>query len=314
MTTNNELKKYRKQVVIGSRASQLALTQTIIVKKELEKLFPNFKFTIKEITTKGDKILDKALSAIGDKGLFTRELENAILNREIDFAVHSLKDLPSVLPQRLMIGAVTKREDPRDVIIAAKTLQELKPGSIVGTSSLRRKSQLKRLRPDLLYQDIRGNLNTRLKKLDNNNYDAIILASAGIKRLNLTARIKEYFPVDTLIPAVCQGILGIECREDDTEIRQMLSLVNHPKTEIITRAERAFLSEIKGGCQVPLGAIAEIENNSITINGFVSDLKGERFFKHTVTSNSPESAGISLAQALKQQGAEIILKEIIKNY
>ena len=301
----------KKEFVIGSRDSNLALIQTNIVKNELEKQFPELIFTIKAMKTKGDKILSVGLSAIGDKGLFTKELETALLNNEIDFAVHSLKDMPTTLPKGLTIAAVSKREDPRDVIISNFKYSELVSGAKIGTSSLRRRSQLKRLRSDLNYIDIRGNLNTRLKKLDSGEYDAIILAYAGIKRLGLQDRIKEIFDTQVIIPAVGQGVLAIESRSEDKEILEILNSYNDKETEKVIIAERAFLKLLQGGCQVPIGANAVLKNELIAITGYISTLDGNRFYKHTCTMQDPVKAGIKLAETLLNEGADQILKEIL---
>lgn len=302
-----------KQKIIGSRASQLALIQTNTVKIQLEKLFPEYEFIIKTISTKGDQILSMGLSAIGDKGLFTKELESAMLNGEIDFAVHSLKDLPTSLPEGLIIGAVTKREKVNDVLISNYFLAELPENAIVGTSSLRRRTQLKRLRADLSYIDIRGNLNTRLAKLDSGQYDAIILAYAGVIRLDFDYRIKEVFSLNQIIPAAGQGALAVECRADDHEILTLLNPLNHQETNMLTTAERTFLKELQGGCQVPIGAIAILEDEKIVLTGFISDLEGNRFYKDTVCNKNPVQAGTELASILIKAGAEAILNELLRS-
>lgn len=302
----------KKNIIIGSRASQLALIQTEIIKKELQKHFPEVKYEIKKIITKGDKILSVGLSAIGDKGLFTKELEKEILEGTIDFAVHSLKDLPTQLPQGLTIGAVTKRENPADVLISNKKFINLLSGAKVGTSSLRRRSQLKALRPDLDYIDIRGNLNTRLNKLDEGLYDAIILAYAGIKRLGREDRIKEVFDIKDIVPAVSQGALAVECKNDNLELLEMLKVVCDQETNKCITAERMLLKELQGGCQVPIGAYAKYDNSNINIIGFVSDLEGNTIIKDECSSKDPVEAGLNLASRLKDQGADKILTEIIK--
>lgn len=301
-----------KEIIIGSRASKLALIQSELVKNALEDKFPEYTFSIKTYTTKGDTILSKGLSAIGDKGLFTKELELAILNKEIDFAVHSLKDLPAILPDGLIIGCVTEREDPGDVLISNMKFKELKPGAVVGTSALRRKAQLIRLRNDLNYKDIRGNLNTRLEKLDSGLYDAVVVAFAGVKRLGLENRISEIFLYDQMIPAVGQGVLAIECNQDDTEILKIISSLECNITRKIVDTERAFLKELRGGCQVPLGAYAEIVDDKIRVSGFVSDLEGEKYYYDTLIEADPVQAGTLLAHKLKAMGAEGLIDGLIK--
>lgn len=299
-----------KIINIGSRASKLALIQTNIVKSKLESLFPEYTYVIKEIQTKGDNILSLSLSAIGDKGLFTKELENAMILNEIDFAVHSLKDMPTQLPEGLEIIAVTERENPQDVLIADKKFVDLPPNSKVGTSSLRRRAQLIKIRPDLQYLDIRGNLNTRLQKLDDGHYDAIILAYAGIKRLNFQHRIKDTFSIGQIIPAAGQGALAIEARSNDIEIKNLLTSLNHYQTSLTTLAERSFLSEMRGGCQVPIGAIAVLIDDCINLTGFISSLDGVEFYKATQKSKNPSAAGKLLADKLKSMGADKIVEQL----
>lgn len=297
-------------IKIGSRASKLALAQTNIVKSRLEELFPEYSYIIKEIQTKGDKILSLSLSAIGDKGLFTKELENAMISNEIDFAVHSLKDMPTQLPEGLEIVAVTERENPQDVLIADKKFIDLPQNSKVGTSSLRRRAQLIKIRPDLQYIDIRGNLNTRLQKLDDGHYDAIILAYAGVKRLNFQHRIKDTFSFGQIVPAAGQGALAIEARSNDIEILNLLTSLNHHETSLTTLAERSFLSEMQGGCQVPIGAIAVLVDDSINLTGFISSLDGVEFYKATQKSKNPNIAGKLLADKLKSMGADKIVEQL----
>ncbi|MEW5821041.1 MAG: hydroxymethylbilane synthase [Cyanobacteriota bacterium] len=302
----------KKSIIIGSRESQLALVQTEYIICQLRKLLPQYSFEVKTIKTKGDKILSQGLSAIGDKGLFTKELEIAIQNDEIDFAVHSFKDLPTILPHDLTIAAISKREIASDVLIAKCKFNDLPSGSIIGTSSLRRRSQLIKLRSDLNYKDIRGNLNTRLSKLDNGQYDAIILAYAGIKRLGFENRIVETFDIDSIIPAAGQGALAVECKKSNEGIISLLKNIDDKETRATTLAERTFLSELQGGCQVPIGAIGYLKDNLINLTGFVSDLDANKFLKDKVISNSPVDAGIKLANKLKAAGADQILLELTK--
>ncbi len=306
-------------VRIGTRKSQLALVQTYWVKAELEKHFPNIDFEVEKMSTQGDKILDVPLAKIGDKGLFTKELEVGMLNNTTDFAVHSLKDLPTNLPEGLMLGCVTKRVDPADALVMNekhqdKKLETLPPGSIIGTSSLRRLAQLRHHYPHLEFKDIRGNVNTRLAKLDSGEYDAIILAVAGLQRLGMGDRIHQHITPEISLHAVGQGALGIECREGDEEILKILKVLEDPDSRDRTLAERSFLRELEGGCQVPIGVNTKIENDHLTLVGMVASLDGKQMLKDTVSGNRTESEqlGKDLAAKLREQGAGDILAEIFK--
>jgi hydroxymethylbilane synthase len=304
-------------VRIGSRKSQLALVQTYWVQEELQKHFPEITFEVHTMSTQGDKILDVALAKIGDKGLFTKELEVGMLNRDTDMAVHSLKDLPTNLPEGLMLGCVSEREDPADALVVHekhkdKQLDTLPQGAVIGTSSLRRLAQLRHHFPHFEFKDIRGNLNTRLQKLDEGNYDAIILAVAGLKRLDMSDRIHQVIQAELSLHAVGQGALGIECREGDTEILNLIKALEHTPTAQRCYAERAFLRELEGGCQVPIGVNTQIEGDQLTLKGMVASLDGQRLIKDTVTgaATDAEQLGIQLAEKLKQQGAQEILDQI----
>lgn len=302
---------------IASRKSQLALVQTHWVKAELEKAFPEITFVVETMSTQGDKILDVALSKIGDKGLFTKELEVGLLNETADFAVHSLKDLPTNLPEGLMLGCVTEREDPADALVVHEshkqyTLETLPEGTVIGTSSLRRLAQLRYHFPHLKFKDVRGNLNTRLAKLDAGEYDALILAVAGLKRLDFGDRIHEAIPAKYSLHAVGQGALGIECRDGDTATLDVLKAIEHTATNQRALAERAFLRQLEGGCQVPIGVNTTIEGDRLTLVGMVASLDGQTLLKDTV-EGKPEDAealGNQLAEALRGQGAQAILDEI----
>lgn len=304
-------------VRIGSRKSELALVQTHWVQAELQKHFPDCTFEVHTMSTQGDIILDVALAKIGDKGLFTKELEVGMLNNETDFAVHSLKDLPTNLPEGLMLGCVSERENPADALVVHekhkdKQLETLPEGAVVGTSSLRRLAQLRHHYPHLQFKDIRGNLNTRLQKLDDGGYDAIILAVAGLYRLGMPDRVHQIIPSEISLHAVGQGALGIECREGDTEILKIIKALEHTPTAQRCYAERAFLRELEGGCQVPIGVNTKIEGEQLTLTGMVASLDGKRLIKDTVIG-SPENAeqlGIDLAHRLREQGAGEILEEI----
>jgi len=302
---------------IGSRKSQLALVQTHWVQEQLQKHYPDRDFEVQTMSTHGDKILDVALSKIGDKGLFTKELEVGMLNQEIDLAVHSLKDLPTALPEGLVLGCVTERENPADALVLhakhqGKQLDTLPEGAVIGTSSLRRLAQLRYHFPHFTFKDIRGNLNTRLGKLDAGEFDALILAAAGLKRLGMSDRIHQVIPSEISLHAVGQGALGIECRGDDPEILDVLKAIEHSPTAQRCYAERAFLRELEGGCQVPIGVNTEIKGNSLILTGMVARLDGTSLIKDTVTGEATEAEalGVELAQLLRQQGAQEILDEI----
>ncbi len=301
----------RKKVCIGTRKSKLALWQANYVKEAIENRY-GIEVELVKITTTGDKILDSPLAKIGGKGLFVKEIEEALLRGDVDLAVHSLKDMPVILPKGLKIGAVTKREDPYDVFISrnGKGLKEIEEGSTVGTSSLRRGVQIKRLRRDLNVKVLRGNVDTRIRKLDEGLYDAIILAMAGVKRMGYLERVTEV--LDYLIPAVGQGSLAIEMREGDREIEEIIGFLNDEKSMISALCERAFLRELEGGCQVPMGAHCTVEDGKVRIRGFVSDLEGERFIEGTEEGNreDAEKVGMRLAKYILNRGGKEILDEI----
>jgi len=307
-----------RKIIIGTRGSKLALKQAEDVIKILRKKSADFDFSLNIIKTKGDKILDVALSKIGDKGLFVKEIENELIGKNIDMAVHSLKDLPSAIPEELTIGAVPERVEPRDVIISRRNLSfhELPDKSVIGTSSLRRKSQLLHIRKDLIFKDIRGNLDTRLKKLEEGEIDVLVLAAAGIIRMGWSDKITEYLPWDIMLPAVGQGCIALEIRKDDKELADLLSMVDHRESRISSVAERSFLKTLEGGCQIPIGALGMIENNELILHGLVADLNGEKIFRDRVKEDvtEPERAGLLLAEKLIEKGAGNILKEIRDNY
>ncbi|MDJ0731775.1 MAG: hydroxymethylbilane synthase [Crocosphaera sp.] len=302
---------------IGSRKSQLALVQTYWIQEQLQKHYPDRQFDVETMSTQGDKILDVALAKIGDKGLFTKELETAMLQNQVDFAVHSLKDLPTNLPEGLMLGCVTERVNPADALVVNekhqdKQLDTLPEGSVIGTSSLRRLAQLRHHYPHLTFKDVRGNVNTRLAKLDAGEYDAIILAVAGLQRLDMGDRIHQVIPDDISLHAVGQGALGIECRSGDPEILNLLKVLEHTQTRDRCYAERAFLRELEGGCQVPIGVNTKIENNVLTLTGMVASLDGKTLIKDTIEGESTqaESLGQALALRVRDAGATEILAEI----
>jgi hydroxymethylbilane synthase len=287
------------------------------VQEQLQQRFPKRSFEVHTMSTQGDKILDVALAKIGDKGLFTKELELGMLNNETDFAVHSLKDLPTNLPEGLVLGCVTERENPADALVVHekhldKQLDTLPAGAVVGTSSLRRLAQLRHHFPHLEFKDVRGNLNTRLAKLDAGEYDALILAFAGLHRLNMGNRIHQVIPPEISLHAVGQGALGIECRAGDTEILDLIKALEHTPTAQRCYAERAFLRTLEGGCQVPIGVNTHIEGEQLTLTGMVASLDGKRLVKDSVTgaAESAEQLGVELASRLRQMGAQEILDEI----
>ncbi|WP_334076030.1 MULTISPECIES: hydroxymethylbilane synthase [Paenibacillus] len=314
----------RRTIVVGTRQSQLALTQTGQIIDSLKAICRDrglpYDFEIKKIVTKGDRILDVTLSKVGGKGLFVKEIEQAMLDGEIDLAVHSMKDMPSELPEGLINGAVPKRVDPRDALISkeGRTLDELPQGAKVGTSSLRRSSQLSAYRPDLVLEPIRGNIDSRLRKLETEGFDAIILAAAGLFRMGWEDKITAYLPTDVCLPAVGQGALGIECRENDKEVRELLALINDPETALTVAAERRFLGVLGGSCQVPVGAFAVLGKNEqgsgyeelareIVLTGMVGAPDGRVILKETMAGNDPALLGEAVAEKLISEGADEIL-------
>jgi hydroxymethylbilane synthase len=303
-----------RKFTIGSRGSRLALWQTDFTKTALEGRFSNAAFDVRIIKTKGDAVLDTALSKIGDKGLFTREIETALLNNEIDLAVHSLKDLPTTQPAGLKIGAVSARETPNDVFISKKhaTIGDLPKGARVATGSLRRRSQLLAFRPDLEIVEIRGNVPTRIEKfLASDQLDGMILAFAGVHRLGLDSHIKQIIPTEILLPAVGQGVMAVEIREADAEIAAMVEEINDRETEACIRGERAFLRRLEGGCQVPIGALAIFEAGEIFLHGFVGSLDGARVIRQSIRglASAAEILGTDLAEKCLAAGAAEILSE-----
>ncbi|MGB5772178.1 MAG: hydroxymethylbilane synthase [Crocosphaera sp.] len=306
-----------RSIRIGSRKSQLALVQTYWIQEQLQKHYPGRQFDVETMSTQGDKILDVALAKIGDKGLFTKELEVAMLEKQVDFAVHSLKDLPTNLPDGLMLGCVTERVNPADALVVHekhqdKQLDTLPEGAVIGTSSLRRLAQLRHHYPHLTFKDVRGNVNTRLAKLDSGEYDAIILAVAGLQRLDMSDRIHQVIPDEISLHAVGQGALGIECRAEDPEILDLLKALEHPETRDRCYAERAFLRELEGGCQVPIGVNTKIENDLLTLTGMVASLDGKTLLKDTISGlpSQAEKLGQELAVSLRDAGAGKVLAEI----
>jgi hydroxymethylbilane synthase len=304
----------KKTVKIGTRGSQLALFQAELTKKFLLEKFPGIEVKIVIIKTKGDKILDVALSKIGDKGLFTKEIENALLAGEVDMAVHSLKDLPTALPEGLKLGAVLERAEYRDALVSkdGRKLHELTENDVIATSSLRRKASLLRYNKNFQIVDIRGNVNTRLRKMEEGYCDAMIMAAAGLQRLELNNYITEIIIPEIIIPAASQGIIAIESRIGDTETEKFLNAINHESSWIAGEAERGFLRSIEGGCQVPVGCHSQILGEKIALTGFVASMDGEVYLLETETGSvaHPRETGEKLAQKLIGRGAANIMKEI----
>ncbi|OGU73268.1 MAG: hydroxymethylbilane synthase [Ignavibacteria bacterium RBG_16_34_14] len=305
----------KNKIIIGSRGSELALWQTNFVKIKLEKVDKNISVEIRIIKTKGDKILDVALSKIGDKSLFTKELENQLLERKIDLAVHSLKDLQTQLPDNLKLAAVSKRHPVEDVLIARKkgiTIQTLKQNAVVATGSLRRRCQLLHLRPDIKVVELRGNVPSRIEKFLNSDWDAIILARAGVERLNLKKYISSFISTEEILPAVGQGALGIETHIGNIFVNGLLLSFHDEDTYQAVLAERALLRKLEGGCQVPIGAYAQVKPNGLHLDAMVGNLDGSLTFRKKVRGSKykPEQLGKNLANDLLKAGAKKILDEI----
>lgn len=304
----------KKKIRIGSRDSVLAMWQTRFVIEQLQQVTDAYEFEIISLKTKGDKILDVSLAKIGDKGLFTKELEVGLLQGEIDFAVHSMKDMPTVLPEGLQISSLLKRHNPADVLISEKyqSFAELPQGAKVGTSSLRRKAQLLHARPDLDIHDLRGNLQTRMRKMQEENFDGIILAAAGVERLDWHDKITEELSYDICLPAVSQGVIGVETRVDDSEIIALVQLVHDVQTASCVTAERALLKSLEGGCQIPIGAYAQLKDDMVLLQGLVGSLDGKTIIRDEISGPAAQSEqlGQQLAQRLSEQGGQAILEEI----
>jgi len=332
----------KKKIIIGTRSSKLALWQAEFVKAELNRLYPDIEIELNKIKTTGDKILDVPLAQVGGKGLFVKEIEEALLGGKADIAVHSMKDVPTEFPEGLHLAVICEREDPRDAFISG--IQDSRPselpeatkfkiqdskslpkGAKIGTSSLRRACQLLSLRPDLKIEQLRGNLETRLRKLDEGRFDAIILAAAGVKRLGLEKRITEILPFEISLPAIGQGAVGIECRIDDEFINKVIAPLDHLETAICVKAERAFLKKLEGGCQVPIAAYARIGQrarsagqktniytSSLVLDGLVGSITGDRIIKGHIEGKTEdaEHLGVALAEDVLSQGAKEILDEV----
>jgi len=299
---------------IGTRGSNLALVQSEWVKKEVQSRHPGVRVELVTIKTKGDKILDAPLSRVGGKGLFVKEIEDALLKRDVDLAVHSMKDVPAELQKGLKLSVYPKREDPRDAFVSShfRGVEDLPQGASVGTSSLRRSAQLLHMRSDLQIVPLRGNVDTRLRKLDNKEVQAIVLAAAGLRRLGLSDRITAALSPEVVLPAIGQGVLGLEVREDDQNTQDLISFLNDLETELAAKGERAFLRELEGGCQVPLAGYARVEKDRIVLDGMVAELDGSIILRQQRSGgkDKPEELGVALAQQLKAAGADRILEKI----
>lgn len=301
----------REKIIIGTRSSSLALWQANYVAARLRRQYPEMQVELRHITTTGDKILDVPLAKIGGKGLFTKELENEMLAGTIDLAVHSLKDMPTILPEGLALAAITQRFDAKDALVspAYKTLDNLPQGARIGTSSLRRKAQLLHYRPDLTICDLRGNVQTRLDKLERDNLDGIVLAVAGLKRLELGDRITEEISRDICLPAVGQGALAIECCQEDKQLRHLLSFLNDEDTVNTAVAERAFLRQVEGGCQVPVGVYAEACGDEILVKAVIASVDGKTLLKDEIKGDAAkaELLGVKLANRMLDSGGRDIM-------
>lgn len=301
----------RKQVRAGTRGSALALEQSRWVLEQLKAANPDVDFRLVKIKTQGDIIQHLSLDQIGGKGLFVKEIEKALLDGTVDLAVHSLKDLPTDIPEGLTLGAISRREDPRDVLVSGRwgSLDELPRGATVGTSSLRRVAQLLHYRPDLEMLPLRGNINTRLRKLEQQGLDGIIVAAAGLARMNLLHRVRQWIPVEISLPAVGQGSLAIEVRDGDRDILALVSHLHHPRTALSVRAERAFLARLGGGCQVPAGALGDWQDGVLRLQGMVASPDGSRLFRSEAAGSpgDPEGLGQRLAEELLARGAGEVL-------
>jgi len=299
---------------IGTRGSALALAQATLVQQQIQDRYPQIAVDLEIIKTTGDKIQDVPLAKIGGKGLFTKEIELAILAGEVDLGVHSMKDVPTEVPEGLVIGITTSREDPRDAFISRKyqALEEVPPGGRLGTGSLRRRAQLLNLRPDLEIVPLRGNVDTRLRKLVAENLDAVILATAGLRRLGRAEEITAVIPAEVMVPAIGQGALGLEYRQDDEETRDILAFLDDPATRVAVAAERAFLARLEGGCQVPIAAYGELQEGTVVLDGLIGDLNGSRIFRDRIAGDPAEAAALGrrLAERLLARGGAQILSEV----
>jgi hydroxymethylbilane synthase len=306
----------KKKIIIGTRGSELALWQTNAVKSKLESFYPGLSVSVEIIKTKGDKVVDTALWKIGDKGLFTKEIEQALLDSRADLAVHSLKDLPTEQPEGLVISAYAEREERRDAFISKKysSIDTLPEGASVATGSLRRRSQLLHYRNDLKIEEMRGNVITRLRKFEESTIDAMILAYAGLKRLSLESKVKQIIPSEIILPAAGQGVMAIETREDDDEVSELVKILNDNSSFIEASAERSFLKSLEGGCQVPIGVFSKVNGPVLTMDGMIASLDGSKLVREKISGSTsdPGELGKLLGSMLLTKGGKEILDEIRK--
>lgn len=301
-----------RKIIVGSRKSRLALTQTNWVIQQLEQKFPHLTFALETMTTKGDRILNVTLSKVGGKGLFVKEIENALLEKKIDLAVHSMKDLPAQNPEGLAIVAIPRRENPFDCLISrnGETLDELPANAVIGTSSLRRQAQVLANRPNLQVKPIRGNIDTRLRRLRQGEFDGILLATAGLRRVNWQDQITQEFPLSLMVPAVGQGALAIQCREEDHEMIDLLRSIHHDETARCVRAERAFLFSFQGDCHLPIAGYAQKEGDSIRLTGLISSPDGKKVLRKSMIGTEEEQLGQALAEQMIRLGAKDLLATV----
>lgn len=300
-----------REFIVGSRASILALVQSEEVITGLRNLYPDLEIRVEKMMTKGDRILDQTLSKIGGKGLFVKEIEEALLQKRIDFAVHSMKDLPGEMPEGLIIAAITKRENPLDCLLSrsGQALMELPSGAIVGTSSLRRQAQILAMRSDIAVKPIRGNIHTRIRKMEEGEFDAIVLAVAGLARTGLTEKISDTFSISQMIPSVGQGALAVQCREDDVEAIQLIQKLHDEETARAVSAERSFLRMLQGDCHSPVGALASVVGNEVQLTGLVASKDGTQIMRELIQGTDEWGIGRELAKRFIEQGAEKLLKD-----
>ena len=314
MTTEAVEPDTKRTVRIGTRASQLAMWQANWVKDQLEGRNEGLEALLIRIKTSGDKIRDVPLAQVGGKGLFVKEIEEALLDGRIDLAVHSMKDVPTEIPDGLQVNIITERKDPRDALVSGdgRKLADLPQGAVIGTSSLRRQAQLLNHRPDLVIEPLRGNVGTRLRKAEGPGLAGVILAAAGLKRLGFEDRISEYLSYDISLPAIGQGSLGIESRVGDEETAALLAPLNHPDSNVAVTAERAFLRRLEGGCQVPIAAFGQVEDGVLVMDGMIASLDGKRFLRlsRRGSTDDPETLGRGLAEELLAMGGGEILSEV----
>jgi hydroxymethylbilane synthase len=300
---------------IGTRGSPLAVWQAEWVRSQLLALHPQYKVELVRIKTTGDKILDVPLAQVGGKGLFVKEIETSLLEKQTDLAVHSMKDMPAEIPQGLCIGVVPERENPLDILISREghAFKDLPEGARLGSSSLRRGAQVRHVRPDITIHPLRGNLDTRIRKLETEGLDAIVLAAAGVRRLGLEDRITEYIPENIMLPAIGQGALAIEMREDDDATRDLIAPMDHRETRLAVESERAFLGRLEGGCQVPIAAHAKINGDKVDLAGLVAEVDGSVLLRETITGpvDKHEELGVELANQLLERGGREILEQIL---